>query len=340
MSRSIYGPTMRGRVLASPGILPSTVPIPLDAAAFSGAVVRGSDGYLYHSDGTSWRLNRSEMLAVAENVTVGTGGTFATIADALVYASRRRVEYNNSAIAHGLRITILAGHTIATNVLIRNMELAFVTIQSVESTVNVDGAALLPGDGEGEASGTWYNVFAAIDSRPPAIATQFVLTNPTVGNNYVGFLAVNSDLRFRARSAEGSFWPTGFAGFIRNVHLRGASRMNAVLADFPNSTGFGIWVNDTSRASLDRTNVRNATLNSVRVSSGGVANLHQQATTATMLDTATNTRGDYRRLASETSTSDIAVVSGGMVTIGSTILGGRNINANTLTSSGIIWDPR
>ena len=59
-----------GSVYTHPKLISRTVPIALDPAPFNGALVRGSDGLLYMSDGVSWDwVNKSAVQAIADSIT-------------------------------------------------------------------------------------------------------------------------------------------------------------------------------------------------------------------------------------------------------------------------------
>lgn len=275
---------------------------------------------------------RLDLLGVraASLVTVGTGGDFATINAALVALSERRPAYVAGGFTTELRL--LAGFVMREQVLVKSINLGWITITSVDAEVQIDRAYLVT-----VSEGGMYPAFSASDGGVlPTIGVLFSMMVTGAAANRVGIhlYATGAATVLAGKGVRGA----GYAG----ARLNTAARLAANGAVFSGSGAVNVQIHGGSSASLASADLR---------SSGGigldVTNCSQvnavQAQFASCVQGIVASRGSTvnaveatARCGSADAVTDIAVASGATISaIGAT--GGVSQTVNTLTASGMIF---
>lgn len=238
MSTNGNAKTGSGRVaVIGPGIR-HPVPIALDPAAWRASVAFGANDRPYASDGTRWRdlLFADEAVILTRQnieVTVGAGGDYATLGEALDFFNSR-VPSNAADQLQGT-VKILAGTVLAEQVILRQSNLGWVKIVSEDETVPVQESSIVD-------QSTTGGVFPFMEfiGNAPVIGCYFESDQTRTGPQQTVGMLVRSGYCATTpvlSSDDTSSWPRcGFGKFSIGVSLRlGAAARFTDVAKFVNS---------------------------------------------------------------------------------------------------------
>lgn len=283
---------------------------------------------------TRWLRNRIEEsdLPASVEVTVGQGGQFATLYDALRRLSVLRPRLQEGAQVIRGTVRLLAGFTLAEQIVVRGLNLGWCRIISDSPTVVIDAAGHVPNAGEG-ARGTFVGLSGAV---LPEIAAQFSCINvpafhagivlmgpsscvvaPNCGIDATGTAGGLQAVAGASASIEGSRFRNSRGNAVRATRGSVIAARGAVLTG---AATYGAMAWRGSSVDVDQADLSGAGLNGIRAD--GVGRI--------------NAQGANCRRGSTNSSSDIAVFEGGMISAAGAV-GGMNIAANTITANGVIF---
>ena len=237
-----------------------------------------------------------------DTITVGSGGTFATLNTALAYASNLRPTYT----APTVEIRLLAGYQEIEGVSLTNLDLGYINLTAVAEVVQ----ARVPGD-----------LFTATNAKLPTINCKFDMAN--MGGHGI-FLAQSSVLV----GQDAGVIRAGKSGLCSIAD----SRFSILDADFFGANEFGAYIDHASHGHIGNTDFSNAgrrggppgTYNGIHVRHSSYLNLGD---------------GAVVQLGSSPSSNDIAVQFGGMIDVTRDVVGGFTQAPNILTANGVIFRP-
>jgi hypothetical protein len=249
---------------------PTTLATKFPPAAFEGFFAACSDGRARYCDGTSWKTVVDEALAAeiaedvaanvvrvleaATEVTVGAGGDFATLSEALAYFASFLVPPDIPFPAAQVRI--LTGTVMQEQVELRAVPLNFVRVIADDETVLVDPTFLTKFTAPerfGSTSTDNYHAFIhALTAGPEFHGFRFVLDTGTVpmdpdfgdiGDPYtprpIGFqIDTEGSIVVTPREVSSVWRRAGAEGFYMNAAVEG--RLLADAPNFSNATHWGI----------------------------------------------------------------------------------------------------
>lgn len=269
-------------------------------------------------------------LKAASLATVGAGGDYATINDALAALSERRPAYVSGGFTTELRL--LAGFVMREQVLVKSVNLSWITITSADAEVQIDRSYLTTA-----SEGGMYPAFAASDGGVlPNIGVLFSMMTTGPASNRVGIhLYGNGGATVLAgKGIRGA----GYAG----ARLNTASRMAANGAVFTGAGTYNVQVAGGSSASLASADLRNSAGTGLIVDNASSVSAGQ-AQFAGCVAGIIATRGSTVNAAEATArcgASDAATdiqVGFGSTVIANGATGGLSQAANTPTAAGIIF---
>ena len=235
-------------------------------------------------------------------VTVGSGGDYSTINDALAALSAYYPLYVSGGFT--AEISLLTGFTMAEQVLVSGIDLSWITITAVDASTTITRSALTVSFG-----GT-YPAFGVIMGRLPVIGALFSMDSSGTATN-----------RNFITARDGSFVKVSvscgcqYAG-ENGIALYDASSAMLTGADFSHATNNGIY----AKACVVQANGANVSY----AGSSGVLSAY-----ASSVD-ASSANGE------NASTSGFRVATGGNICAGG-VTGTLSQAENTLTASGIIY---
>lgn len=241
-------------------------------------------------------------------ITVGSGGDYSTINDALAFASTLRPKYASS--LNNVTINLLTGFVMAEQVLVDGLDLGWVIITGADAETVITRSALT----------------TSIQSRYPAFAVRRGGTLPYINHLF------NMDSSGTATSRDGilvygakSSASIASGKGVKNCGAIGLDVQNGGIADCEGGvfTGCGSEAIFCSNASV--VNAQSATLTGggvygVLCSNGGLLNI--QSANAQM--------------GGSTATTDIVCQTGSTINAGSAT-GGVSKTVNTITAAGVIY---
>lgn len=305
-------------------------PIGLNAATYEGAWVYTEAGGMAYSNGQAW-VSSIGIIASTITVTVGVGGDYATLGQALAYMSTFSPTAANFQ-SLGI-INILAGTVLSEQVQMFNGNLGWVTITSDDEFVQVNIAGL-----------TQVNPFTAVqrsfmlfaNSVVPIINTKFLAfgtnTYATIGldlrsSNFIS-LAPAALIAAGTTPSTSYNFEAGIFGFTQNIRCGAGSscRLN----------GFELGQNGTNSTQINIINY-NGVLSAVWCRFRGATNYN---TVTGYGGSSTFNATDCQRTQGVNSTLDMFIDAGGFVQITSTALGGINTAHIVPSGAGIIFDAR
>lgn len=280
---------------------------------------------------TRYLRARIDQLALKAGtlVTVGAGGSYATINAALSGLSERRPGYTPGGFSTEVRL--LAGFTMAEQVLVRGVNLGWINITSVAAEVLIDRAYLVT-----EFQGV-YPAFGVADGGTlPVIGALFSMTGTGAAANRIGVfgdtggvISINAGAGVKNAGADGLRLQTAAAvaanGAIFSgaggaaASLAGGTRATLQSADLRNAQ-YGITAGNGAMVHASLANCSGASIQGITASSGAIINAY----------------GANARKGASDSSSDFLVASGGIITA-TTGTGGTSTAANTVTANGIIF---
>jgi hypothetical protein len=283
---------------------------------------------------TRWLRRRVDNLAlkVDSETTVGPGGQYPTINAALIVLSERRPAYRPAGFL--ARIRLLAGYTMAEQVLVSGANLSWLQIVSDAPEVLIDRAALV------QQFGSCYPAFAAANGGSlPQIRALFAMTSAGDATLRTGVYAVTTGSATIA---------SGFG--VKNcgqdaIRAETAGQISANGAILTNAGGCGIFAAGGTRITAVEADCSNAGDSAVYGTGGAII----QAESAIL--TGANVRGVYavrgatinatlanaRRngATGADTTADFVVAQGGTI-IAPGGIGGTSVAVNALTAAGMI----
>lgn len=267
-------------------------------------------------------------------ITVGPGGQYATLNDALERLSIMAPRLKPAAVIATVRL--LTGFELAEQVIIRGLNMGWVKIISDDPTVLIRRATLVTAVTTEE--GDYYPAIAALDgATAPVVSALFSMTAEGNSASRVGVMAVNggrivvsaacgvqSAGAYGALSVIGGTISAEAADF-RNAGLdciraSRAATISARLATLTGAGANGATANRSAAIDCESAVITGAATYGVRAIRGGRINAYG---------------ANCRKGASDAS-GDITVAEGGIVTA-SSATGGTSITVNTVTASGIIF---
>ena len=331
------------------------LPIPYDAAAMPGARVLGNDGREYvsirwptSSAPYAWRsaaqlaediaADVARVLTEPVVVTVGSGGDYATLSEAMDFLARFFPGVTPPEGQYLGEISILSGTELSEQVFAVGARLGWVRITSEDAEVVVDTSGFdrppIP-----FPTGTDRPFMHGVSCDWPAISTIFRQKDPASSMNTTGIdlRASNWSTENRvtvadAGEVEALTLPQGFRHFALCGLLGGGSnfRLDSVLFEGSDRTG------PTTRS----LRVQNSTgvINNSRIK--GDADVNMQITEASR---ARFVRTSFRREDGVNSSTDLVRALGSIVQVGTDSLGGYSagiIPNTTLSAGGIVFDSR
>lgn len=283
-------------------------------------------------------------------VEVGTGGDYATINEAIDFLSRKYPIYTNNGFTAEIRL--LSGFVLEEQVLIRGLDLGWITITAEDALVDIDATALtetLFGSSKTPAFGVVNGVFPNMP-----VKYRMVGTRPGGGSTKTGFVALYSranlsdggiqdawdygaDIRFSRVIAQNANFDGCYNGCVyvaagcvfegQNLQANNCSNATTgaivivtsfasiLQADANNSSNHGVYITNSDVMFTDG-QAQNAGGSGVRVV-GSRANL-----------TSSNFSGAV--------TYGVELVNGSSVSVGA-VTGTLNVTLNTPSSAGIAF---
>ncbi|MTH60653.1 hypothetical protein [Paracoccus litorisediminis] len=284
------------------------------------------------TDRTRYLKTRIDNMAVkaADLVTVGAGGEFLTINEALIALSERRPAYKPGGFITELRL--LSGFIMAEQVLISGLNMGWITITGDDAETFIDRAYLT------QQFGIRIPAFGVLDGGVlPRIGQLFTMMNTGSATDRCGVLCGDG----------GGATVLGGAG----VKLAGADganvamggRLSATGAIFSNAGENGINAGGSTTVSAIDVDVSGCAVRGVLAQNLASVNIGNGICTGAgsvgieARDGAIIYAGNAQcRKAASDSTSDIVATRGSRISAYGAI-GGTNIAVNTLTANGIIY---
>lgn len=310
------------------------VPIALDPAVYAGTWVFGSDGEMHRSNGTEWKsvvqlaedvaADVVRVLTDSTEVTVGSGGTFATLND--LFAFYRNYVPISETVEVIAKIKV--GTVVLSQVDLGASDYSYIRLiiesGSIDTPIDVDTSLWTENSPYGPGA-----FLTSVNGKPPHINCHFrrIGTQEDLEGS-TGLLVVNGTWR----SSYGTRH-TLFSGFKRQVYalnsqiILGGVDITRGSSDFPALEIIG------GSAQLDQVRVAphvTHTNTGLRVSSN-----------ASVLITGSGV-SEFRQTAGVDTSTDVVVTDGSTIvaipgTIG-TNFGGLNIAKNRLTPDGLFID--
>jgi len=255
--------------------------------------------------------DKSSLQAAGLTVTVGTGGDYPTINAALEYLSKLQPVYDSAGIT--ATINLLTGFTMAEQVLVRGLDLGWITITGVDGETTITNTALTT---------DFTTADYGFDSSPafgvskggvlPRIDQLFRFNVANVGGNKHGIIAVGAGSSADVLAGAG----VNDAGTF-GIYAAKGSTINAEGADASGAGNRGITASNGSTINAEEANASGAGGNGIYASRGSTINAYAADTSSA---------GTHGISAAFGSTINAALATG---TLSQAI--------NTVTRSGIIF---
>ncbi len=273
------------------------------------------------------------MVKAGSLTTVGPGGDFGNLTDALAYLSERRPAYAPGGFVTEVRL--LTGYQMAEQVLVSGANLGWLTITSEAAEVIISRGALAT------QMGSSFPAFGVSDGGVlPRIAALFVMDGTGIAANRVGIYAhgtgaasVAANAGVKNAGAHGARIETGgqlaangaiFSGAGEyGVYAAGGTRAAISLADMTNAGGMGIFATNGAIVHADQSVVTGCNQYGVRSVRGAIVNAYS-----------VNARRNGPTGAD--TTADFSIESGGTI-VATAGTGGVSTAVNTVSAAGIIY---
>ena len=246
------------------------------------------------------------------NISVGTGGDYATINEALFYLSTSRPVYVNSGIT--ATINLLAGFVMSEQVLVRGINLGWITITGVDAETTITHTALITDFTTADYGFPSYPAFGVSKGGTlPRIGQVFRFDVAGVFDNKHGVMAVGAGSSAEILQSCGVN-DAGFSGIF-------ADRASTINADEATATGAGyrgIFADNSSTINADNAAATGAGSYGIFANEGSTINAEGADATGAG------------------SSIDI-IVAGGSIINAHGADGTLNQPENTLASNGIIF---
>jgi len=327
---SFVPPLASGRVRSLPAPLRYTDVLTLDAAAYADQFVRDLQGNIWEAVNGEWRPLTAQLPAAPNTVTVGPGGEYAELDDALAFFATKIAPNSDDPVEFGGAVRILTGYVPARPVILLGLNLSWVFIYSDDAQIDVPVSAcsifrpagVLP---EGRA------FFSGLLAGMPRLNCLFRLDNAT-------WTGPDSDLTaggilvygVRAISCTGMWQLTpaqihqgGFTNFSIGALFQNSSFALSRMRISDNRAAN--LQNFTSRLSISDHDGRGAFGIGIQTTQSGT----------TMISGTSN----FRKTVGNDNGLDI-LDNGGLTWIGTGVLGGTNIYGSPEVGGGRVMDSR
>lgn len=326
--------TARGRRTAIGPSRTNVFPVALSAAAWKGGWAFFADGNMRYSDGIVWKTAYSvtdqfspplSTVTSLLEVTVGVGGDYPTLGAALAFMAV--LQPSGTQFEYLGRVRILAGTVLAEQVFMYGVNLSWVQITSESATVSVNETAIT----NLSPLGNLYPFLFFANSGAPCVRCQFNAINPSV-NRTVGLDLRNSSyvsqddptLAVDAVPPTGHNLPSAFRNFATNVWVGANAEARITSTAIENGRQENVIVSG-GRLSFLKSRSRNYGSTGITVASGGVASVFFS---------------DCNKAIATPNSMDLRVLTGSLLSIGPTVLGGTS-GANIVPNGdGLIFDAR
>lgn len=285
------------------------------------------------ADRTLWLRGQIEAMTVrsALEVTVGVGGNFVTINEALEALSQAFPTHKAGGLA--ARVRLLSGFVMEEQVFVAGINLGWITIVGTSAITQIDRSKLT------RAYGGSYPAFVAHSGGVlPVIAQLFEMSSAGVADGRDGILVSGAGSAVRINEGKG-VRRAGGAG----LRVASSALATAPQADFRQAGTFGIVANGCSAVDAAGAVVTSCGTHGLWASAGSTINASDaQATgcgTGGLLATLggrVNADGARARKGAADDPADIVVNSGGIINASGAI-GGTSVMANTPWSAGMIF---
>jgi len=283
--------------------------------------------------GVNWELAPTPVQSDI-TVTVGTGGDYPTINAALEYLSKLQPVYDSAGIT--ATINLLTGFTMAEQVLVRGLDLGWVTITGADAETTITNTALTTDFTTADYGSDSYPAFGVSKGGVlPRIGQLFRFDVANVGGNKHGIMAVGAGSSADVLAGAGVN-DAGTHGIWAN---RGAT-INAHSANASGAGTYGITASNGATINAEEADASGAGANGIYASQG--ATINADAANASGAET-------HGIIAIRGSTINAqSADASGAGTYGITASTGATINAdaatgtlsqaiNTVTNNGIIF---
>ncbi len=271
-------------------------------------------------------------LEATETITVGTGGQFTTINEALAFATKKYPVYVSATVLPRVTINLLTGFEMAEQVIGDGQDLSWITISSVDAEVTIVRSALTVANADSR-----FATFTAQNGGfTPIINVLFNMDTSGTATDRDGLEAFNNS-RAIILSGKG-FKNCATVGLYANLN----AIVNAEGANASGAGNRGVWARESSIINAKSVNASNSSLNCIE-SDGSYINARDAIATgagnfglSALRGGTINGQDANAQKGGSPSTTDIRVALGGIINAGSST-GGISQTANTLTSAGIIF---
>ena len=302
-----------------------------------GAVDPANDGglmnwqaqLLAHRTAYLYQRHRERQIAAGLVLTVGPGGQYASLNKALAVLSLMSPRLQPAPVTATVRL--LAGYEMAEQVIVRGLQLGWVTIVSDNPTVLIRRAALV------QAVDEHYPAFAAVNGGAlPQIAVRFSMTTEGASAMRHGiYCAYGGSVQVAAGcgvQSAGSYGALSLQG--GSVSAEGADFRNAGVDCIRATRGGLVAVMGATLTGAGETAVfchRGAVVdcNGANLTGAGMRGIYCGSAGRVNAQSASARRG------ASNDTTDIVVENGGWIAAVASV-GGTNIALNTLTVNGVI----
>lgn len=282
-----------------------------DTTAFLAATSDGAFGYIPEDDGVRVYENVGgvagagiwlrDPMAITETLTVGAGGDYATINEALTDVSRRRIIHRTSQVTTTLQL--LSGFIMDEQVLVDGVDLGWVELTSADATVTITGSSMDVGTIIVEGATARYAFGADNGGVLPQINALFTVDGTGSASKRHGITLVGGSKAFVGSGCGVTNAPNN------GVTLDGASTLLANTSNFSNAGGYGAFLYGGSTMIADYANFSYAGDDCVIATRSSKANI-------------------------SSANCSFAGVNGVLATQGSIVVAGE-VNVNDCASSGL-----
>lgn len=281
-----------------------------------------------------YERHRERQLAAPIELTVGPGGDYATINEAALRLSLMSPQLQPVPVTGTIRL--LAGFEMAEQLIVAGLNMGWVRIVADSGTVLIQRDALtMPVP---TLDGDVYPAFAAVSGGVlPRIAALFSMTTDGSATGRAGLLAADGGQASVAAGcgiqsagtvgmwsltggfigAEGADFRNAGSDCVRATRAGTIAAMNATLSG---AGTYGAFAFRSGRVEVEGANLTGAGLNGIRAARGGQISAF----------------GADCRVGAVASTSDIAVIDGGLI-FGHNVTAGVNVTINQTVPNGTVW---
>jgi hypothetical protein len=210
--------------------------------------------------------NLSSLQAADILVTVGTGGDYPTINAALEYLSKLQPVYASAGIT--ATINLLTGFTMAEQVLVRGLDLGWITITGADAETTITNTALTADFTTADYGFDSFPAFGVSKGGVlPRIDQLFRFNVANVGGKKPGIMAVGAGSSADVLSGAG----VNDAGTY-GIYANDGSTINAQAADASSARSYGIYANDGSTINADSADASGAGIYGIYARNGSTIN--------------------------------------------------------------------